>query len=167
MFPVSSYETAPDGRDFSLAAARPDTQPAGASHSQQIRKFRMLTYSAHGSYIIVIRQSGKRLSHRLLHVPFCPLYRKRTYRLVASLSGHLRNPCSKANPAPAKPHIPEAPMFLLLEQLLHRFGNRAAVGTAGQLLRSDAHHLPMSDGALAPTCSIMAFRALSSSTPLI
>ena len=32
-------------------------------------------------------------------------------------------------------------MFLLLEQLLHRFGNRAAVGTAGQLLRSDAHHL--------------------------
>lgn len=27
--------------------------------------------------------------------------------------------------------------------------------------------LPMSDGALAPTCSIMAFRALSSSTPLI
>ena len=32
-------------------------------------------------------------------------------------------------------------MFLLLEQLLHRLGNRAAVGTAGQLLRSDAHHL--------------------------
>lgn len=96
MKPLPTEET-------SLAAARPDTQPAGASHSQQIRKFRMRTCLVHGSYIIAIRQSGKRLSHRLLHVPFCPLYRKRTYRLVASLSGHLRNPCSKASPAPSKP----------------------------------------------------------------
>ena len=73
----------------------------------------------------------------------------------------------KASPAPSKPHIPEAPCFYCWSNFF----------TASEIARPSARPancfvatpitLPMSDGALAPTCSIMAFRALSSSTPLI
>lgn len=81
MFPVSSYETAPDGRDFIGSGP---TGYATCGRKPQLADTEIPDANMLGARKLHNRHPtiGKTLPYRRFHFPFCPLYRKRTYRLV-------------------------------------------------------------------------------------
>ena len=110
-----------------------------------------------------IRQFGNTLPYRRFHASFRPLSEQANVSSCAALPGQFRK---RALPHPSR-----------IFRRLRCFYCWSNFFTASEIARPSARPancfvatpitLPMSDGALAPTCSIMAFRALSSSTPLI
>ena len=110
-----------------------------------------------------IRQFGNTLPYRRFHASFRPLSEQANVSSCAALPGQFRK---RALPHPSR-----------IFRRLRCFYCWSNFFTASEIARPSARPancfvatpitLPMSDGAWAPTCSIMAFRALSSSASLI
>lgn len=167
MFPVSSYETAPDGRDFigsgptGYATCGRKPQPADT----EIPDANMLgTRKLHNRHPTIGEKTFTPATPRSL-LPSIPKAD------VSSCCVPFRT-----SPKPVFQSEP-CPIQAAIFRRLRCFYCWSNFFTASEIARPSARPancfvatpitLPMSDGALAPTCSIMAFRALSSSTPLI
>ncbi len=166
MFPVSSYETAPDGRDFigsgptGYATCGRKPQPADT----EIPDANMLgARKLHNRHPTI----GEKTSVPAIPRSLLPSIPK------ADVSSCRPFPGSSATRVPKRALLQPSRIF----RRLRGFYCWSNFFTASEIARPSARPancfvatpitLPMSDGAWAPTCSIMAFRALSSSASLI
>ena len=163
MFPVSSYETAPDGRDFigsgptGYATCGRKPQPADT----EIPDANMLgTWKLHNRHPTIGEKTFTPATPRSL-LPSIPKADIVLLRPFPDIS-ETRVP-KRTLPHPSR-----------IFRRLRCFYCWSNFFTASEIARPSARPancfvatpitLPISDGALAPTCSIMAFKALSSST---